>query len=72
MGGGCLHRVNHAGHVVFHLGGVQQGEVAVGGGLTIAPVFGEQIPKYQQKFEAVYQHVYESYLGQGKSLYGIN
>jgi type I restriction enzyme R subunit len=42
---------------------------------TIEMVLENELPRayskelYQQKCDAVYQHVYESYLGQGKSLY---
>ena len=27
---------------------------------------------YEQKCDVVYQHFYEAYLGQGKSVYGVN
>jgi len=45
---------------------------------TIETVLEDELPRvydknlYQKKCEAVYQHVYESYLGQGKSLYAVN
>ena len=38
----------------------------------------DQLPRaytkelYEQKCDAVYQHFYESYMGQGKSLYAVN
>ena len=78
MAGGCFRRVSHAGRVVFHPAGVQQGKVAVGDGYTIETVLENELPRaystdlYQQKCDAVYQYVYEAYLGQGKSLYGVN
>jgi len=43
---------------------------------TIKEVLDQGLPRaygtgvYQQKVEAVYQHVYESYGGEGKSIYG--
>jgi type I restriction enzyme R subunit len=45
---------------------------------TIETVLENELPRtystdlYQQKCDAVYQHVYESYQGQGKSMYGAN
>jgi type I restriction enzyme R subunit len=45
---------------------------------TIETVLENELPRvydkplYEQKCDAVYQHVYESYLGQGKGLYAVN
>ncbi len=38
----------------------------------------DQLPRaytkeiYEQKCDVVYQHLYEAYMGQGKSVYGVN
>jgi hypothetical protein len=45
---------------------------------TIETVLENELPRaystdlYKQKCDAVYQHVYEAYVGQGKSVYGVN
>ena len=45
---------------------------------VIETVLEDELPRvftkdlYQQKCDAVYQHVYDSYYGSGKSLYAVN
>ena len=53
----------------------QQSRAAVR--LTIEKVLEEELPSsytvevYQRKCNAVYQHVYESYFGEGRSIYAV-